>query len=147
MKSYLFTGTKIKERRRNMVNDSDVLMNFRDSPVVARRIEELIMKGEFPSRSEFIRIAVGELLNQYASTSNSKKVTLSIPNKIFDWANYNIIGPGYELNFETLILSLLKEYVEAQKEEIRKIAEEKYEISLRIAELKKMEAIHGDRKI
>ena len=122
-----------------MVNDSDVLMNFRDSPSVARKIEELIMQGVFPSRSEFIRIAISELLDQHSSTSNSKKVTVSIPNKIYDWANYNIIGPGYELNFETLILSLLKEHVEKKKEEIKISTEEKYQIILKKAELEKME--------
>ena len=130
-----------------MVNDSDVLMNFRDSPSVARKIEELIMQGVFPSRSEFIRIAISELLDQHSSTSNSKKVTVSIPNKIYDWANYNIIGPGYELSIETLIHSLLKEYVENQKQEIKKAAEEKYQIILKKAELEKMEEILRNRHI
>ncbi len=122
-----------------MSSDSGVLLNFRDSPDVVNQIEELVMRGIFPSRSECLRAAVGELLEQYAVTSNAKKVNINVPNKMHEWALLNIIGPGYELNMESLLNRLLSEHIEKTLTARQRVKERKREIIKKRAELRELE--------
>lgn len=122
-----------------MTADNGVPLNFRDSPEVVRRIEDLVMRGVFPSRSEFFRLASKELLEQHSDTSNAKKATINIPNKLHEWIMLNVIGSGYELNMEALLNRLLKEYIEKQIEIEQRTEEIAQEITLRRTELERLE--------
>ena len=124
---------------KNMSSDSGVLLNFRDSPDVVNQIEELVMRGIFPSRSECLRAAVGELLEQYAVTSNAKKVTINVPNKMLEWALINLIAPGYDLNMESLLNRLLKEHIQNKLAERQRMEERKKEILRKRSELQMLE--------
>lgn len=101
-----------------MSKQNQVVINFRDSTKNNTKMDELVTKEIFPSKSDLIRTAVEKLLLENTPSANAKSVNIRIPNKIFHWINKNIIGPGEELNFETLIIRLLHEYRNEGQNEI-----------------------------
>lgn len=127
-----------------MATENDVLFNVRDSPAIANAIEDLLLEGEFSSKSEFIRTAIRELLNQYSSTSNSKKVIVNLATKRYNRANY-FIGKGYALNFETLFNDLLSDYINKMEEILKKEMEMNQKIMMKKIELAQLEEISNSK--
>jgi|ETNmetMinimDraft_26_1059896.scaffolds.fasta_scaffold52022_2 Arc/MetJ-type ribon-helix-helix transcriptional regulator len=127
-----------------MTTENDVLLNVRDSPAIASAIEDLILEGEFSSKSEFIRTAIRELLNQFSSTSNSKKVIVNLATKRYNRANY-FIGKGHTLNFETLFNDLLNEYINKMEEVMKKEMEMNQKIMLKKIELAQLQEISNSK--
>ena len=138
--------TTYNQRKRDdmMTTENDILFNVRDSPATASAIEDLILGGEFSSKSEFIRTAIRELLNQFSTTSNSKKVIVNLAAKRYNRANY-FIGKGYALNFETLFNDLLIDYINEMEELQRKEMEMNQKIMMKKIELSQLEEISNSK--
>ena len=123
-----------------MVAESDVLLNFRISPAIVSELEDLLLQGIFPTKSELIRTAVRELLDQHRTTSNAKKITLNIASKVYNRANF-FIGKGYALNFETLFNDLLNEYITEMERELKSEMEIRQQIEMKKFELNMLEDV------
>ena len=120
-----------------MPAETDILMNFRDSPAIASEMEDLLLQGIFPTKSELIRTAIRELLDQHRETSNARKITVNIASKVYNRANF-FIGKGYALNFETLFNDLLNEYINEMEKEMKAEIEIRQQIEMKKFELNRL---------
>jgi len=119
-----------------MSKQNQVVINFRDSTENSSRVDELVTREIFSSKSDFYRTASEKLLLENIPSVNAKTVTARVPNAIFHWLNRNIIGPGEYRTFENLIVELLRQYRDETRNEMKRAAEHRGELEREYAEVR-----------